>query len=229
MISGVVVPCAGLGTRLEPLRAGTPKEMLPLGGLPLVHWALREIEATGVDDVVWTIGPGKEPLRDYVEAAAPRRLRMRFAIQAEPTGVGAAVRLGRALLGPGRFAVLYPDYVQLPGHAGLCAVLAVSEGCAIGLVRMDAGRALRLGRTARAIVTDDRRVERLEAAAPEPGAWHTCFAEIRETDPPANDAHVLDAWNEIAAAGRLCGVEIPGEVLDVGTIAGYEDARRRMG
>ena len=51
MIAGVVIPAAGLGTRLRPLTETCPKEMLPVGGRPLIAASLLEVVAASVERV----------------------------------------------------------------------------------------------------------------------------------------------------------------------------------
>jgi N-acetyl-alpha-D-muramate 1-phosphate uridylyltransferase len=47
-----LVLAAGLGARMRPLTARTPKPLLRAGGIPLVEWHLRRLAAIGVRDVV---------------------------------------------------------------------------------------------------------------------------------------------------------------------------------
>src|ERR671935_187303 len=43
-----VVPVAGQGTRLLPLTKSQPKEMLPVGGRPVVQYVVEELTRCGV-------------------------------------------------------------------------------------------------------------------------------------------------------------------------------------
>ena len=228
MTISLLIPMAGKGTRLRPWTDRTPKELLPLGGRPVVHGAMLDAVAAGVRDVVVVLGPKKDALREWLVANRPANVALGFALQPEPTGILDAIARGRALLGPGAFAVLYPDWISLPDQTGLRALVdahARLGGSVIGLVRRTALH----GTTARAVTPDTgdvRRVVRLEAGA---GEIHTAFAEVRGQDLrlPARDEDNLDAWNEAAGAGTLSGVFF-GDALDVGTIAGYEDAMLRF-
>jgi NDP-sugar pyrophosphorylase family protein len=225
---GLVVPAAGLGTRLAPLTDRTPKELLPLGGRPVVAAALLEAEAARIRDVVFVLGPHKEALREWLDANRPKGANVAFATQPTPLGVQDAVARGRALLGPGSFAVLYPDWIALPDQSALARLVAAEGdvgGSVIGLVR----RTPLLGPTARATATSLDRVRRIESLDRGLGDVHTGFAEIRGEGMrlPVSDDENLDAWNEVARAGALHGVLVD-DVLDVGTLAGYEDAVQRF-
>ncbi|CAG4970892.1 N-acetylmuramate alpha-1-phosphate uridylyltransferase MurU [Novilysobacter luteus] len=47
-----LVLSAGLGERMRPLTARTPKPLLEAGGKPLIGWHLEKLAAAGVDEVV---------------------------------------------------------------------------------------------------------------------------------------------------------------------------------
>src|SRR5438105_15685381 len=65
----IVIPGPGLGTRFLPLRRASPKEMLPLGELPVIHHALIEAETAGFDRAIIVISPWKHAMQTYFEAA----------------------------------------------------------------------------------------------------------------------------------------------------------------
>lgn len=51
-----VVLVGGEGTRLRPLTYRTPKQLLPVAGIPLLHRVVEPLEAAGVDQVVLSTG-----------------------------------------------------------------------------------------------------------------------------------------------------------------------------
>jgi UTP--glucose-1-phosphate uridylyltransferase len=132
-----VIPAAGLGTRFLPLSRAIPKELLPLGELPVIHHALREAERAGFEQAIIVISPVKRAIRTYFEAAPDleqeleragnreglsrlheaqaiaRRLEVIF-IEAWTRGPGQAVLLSHSATGDDSFAVLLPDDV-VPG------------------------------------------------------------------------------------------------------------------
>jgi glucose-1-phosphate thymidylyltransferase len=46
-----LILAAGYATRLSPLTDGVPKQLLPVGGRPMVDWILDKIREAGIDDV----------------------------------------------------------------------------------------------------------------------------------------------------------------------------------
>lgn len=66
MIKKAIIPIAGLGTRLLPLSRVVPKEILPLADKPAVQYLLEEARASGIEEVVFVISPGKrQEIMDY--------------------------------------------------------------------------------------------------------------------------------------------------------------------
>jgi len=131
-----LIPAAGRGTRFYPLSRTVPKEMLPIGGLPMIHYAVEEAAAAGIEEIVVVIAPGKDIIRRYfTEPADPRglpkgagaavdgidpearlaalqqRVSFSFVVQDPPDGLGGAILQARSVVRQRPFALLLPDYV----------------------------------------------------------------------------------------------------------------------
>ncbi len=65
----------------------------------------------------------------------------------------------------------------------------------------------------------------IQTPAFEAGVYARCRPSLHE---PLSDALFLSALNDLAAAGELYGVLLTGEVLDLGTLPGYQDAATRF-
>ncbi len=123
----LILPAAGLGTRMRAVDPSRPKELLPLAGRPLIQHALIQGMLAGVRTVVVVLRPGKEMIRRYIEepftqrTLFPRawaemdrlgtRLRIEFTVQDEADGECGAILSAREACGDEPFAVLYPDNV----------------------------------------------------------------------------------------------------------------------
>ena len=132
-----VIPAAGLGTRFLPIAKAVPKEMLPVGNLPVIHYVVAEAAAAGFDEILIILSEGKESIREYFtpnpkleahlervgkprEAALIREAasmaRIEYTYQPEMRGLGDAVRLGRDFVGASdAFAVLLGDTIMHDG------------------------------------------------------------------------------------------------------------------
>lgn len=73
-----VVLAAGLGSRLREQDDTVVKPLTPVGGVPMVFRALRQLEAAGCDELVVVIGHRGAELRAAIETAAPTRAPIAF-------------------------------------------------------------------------------------------------------------------------------------------------------
>jgi len=124
-VTKAVIPAAGLGVRLRPLTTYLPKELLPIGGKPMIQYTLEMYMASGISQFCIITSPHKPMLRDFItgnwkppalpfhrDAALYRKLdacRAVFLTQDEPRGVADAVALSRDFVGDEPFACIMPD------------------------------------------------------------------------------------------------------------------------
>ena len=66
-IETAIVPVAGLGTRLLPISAGIPKEMLPLGRKPTIHYIAEELGRAGIRRIILVSSLAKQNLVRYFQ------------------------------------------------------------------------------------------------------------------------------------------------------------------
>lgn len=142
-----VLPAAGWGTRFLPISKAVPKEMLPLGAKPVIHYVAEEAAAAGCTDVLIIINQSKEAIRRYfepdpffegvlekagkmAELAEFRRpaslARFQFLYQPEMRGLGDAVLLARDFVGNEPFAVMLADTV-IAGPSPLRRMVEVTQ------------------------------------------------------------------------------------------------------
>jgi UTP--glucose-1-phosphate uridylyltransferase len=141
-IRKAVFPVAGMGTRFLPATKTIPKEMLTLIDRPLIQYAVDEAREAGIEEFIFVSAAGKGALEDYFDTAAALEHRLRAAgkndalaalgrtrmsegsltilRQAQPLGLGHAVRQAKHLIGNEPFAVLLPDDV-IKGKRGALA------------------------------------------------------------------------------------------------------------
>ena len=138
VISTVVLPVAGLGTRFLPATKSVPKELLPVVDRPLVQYAVEEAFRAGIRHIVLVSAPvksalerhlqpadasliaeldakGKHELLAALQSATPTGMTLSVVYQAQALGLGHAVLCARDVLAklPGgeqqTFAVMLPD------------------------------------------------------------------------------------------------------------------------
>jgi UTP--glucose-1-phosphate uridylyltransferase len=130
-IRKAVFPVAGLGTRFLPATKAMPKEMLPIVDKPLIHYAVEEAKAAGIEQFFFVTGRAKSAIDDHfdrafeleatlrqrgktdllreLEAGLPEPGQIAYTRQQMPLGLGHAVWCARALVGDEPFAVLLAD------------------------------------------------------------------------------------------------------------------------
>ncbi len=104
-----VIPAAGRGSRMGPAAADLPKALLNAGGRPLLAWLLAGLGAA-VTDVCVIIDAVPDREAEFRETLAPHLggVRLEFAIQPEPRGVGDGVLRAREIV-RGPFLVVMGD------------------------------------------------------------------------------------------------------------------------
>ena len=154
-----VIPAAGLGTRFLPATKAVPKELLPIIDTPALQLIIDEAVGAGIDHIVIVTSVKKPAIEAYFErsheviaklrstgrAALADRLesigrdvRVTFAYQEAPHGLGHAVGCAAAAVGDEPFAVLLPD--ELMGDSSLLDQMArlceSTKGSVVGLKRV---------------------------------------------------------------------------------------------
>ncbi len=86
-----IVLVGGEGTRLRPLTYTTPKQLLPVAGVPMLERAVAHLARHGIDEVVLSMGYRA----DAFLAAYPRNVcvgvPLRYVVEAEPLDTGGAI------------------------------------------------------------------------------------------------------------------------------------------
>ncbi len=115
MIEEAVIPAAGYGLRMEPLTQAIPKEMLPLGHLPLIEHTIIELVSSNIKKICIVIRKGKEMIKEYFERRHPlyKKVEFYFAYQQLPLGLGDAIRKAKDFIEGAPFLMAIPDQLFL--------------------------------------------------------------------------------------------------------------------
>ena len=141
-ITHAVIPVAGFGTRMLPLSKAVPKELLPLGNRPAIHYVVEEAIAAGIKHIVLVGHAQKSAIENYFDINAeldnqlrdkgkdeladslnwlPDDVTISMIRQGQPLGLGHAVLAARPIIGDHDFAVLLPDVVLDPFNGDMSA------------------------------------------------------------------------------------------------------------
>lgn len=90
----VIIPVAGVGTRLRPHTYTQPKPLIPVAGKPIIGFIIDQLVNVGVTEFVFIIGYLGEKIRDYIESEY-NHLDIQFVYQHERLGIGHAIWIAR--------------------------------------------------------------------------------------------------------------------------------------
>ena len=127
----IVIPVAGLGTRVLPASKVIPKEMLTVVDKPVIQYVIEEAVAAGFTDIILVTRASKKSIETHFEAHTeleealerkgktellasvrdilPADVTISTAFQNQPLGLGHAVLCAAELIGDDDFAVSLPD------------------------------------------------------------------------------------------------------------------------
>lgn len=130
-ISKVIIPVAGLGTRMLPATKAIPKEMLPLVDKPLIQYIVNECAAAGLTEIILVTHSSKNSIENHfdtsfeleatlesrvkrqlledVQSICPAGVTIMHVRQGVAKGLGHAILTARPLVGDEPFAVVLPD------------------------------------------------------------------------------------------------------------------------
>jgi len=123
----LIIPAAGLGTRMREVNPDLPKEMLPIAHKPAIQYALEEGVSIGIKNIIVVINREKEVLRQYLEDRyrGSTSISVTFIYQEKPLGESDAIGLAKDMVGNHAVAVMYPDNLYLPAPGALKTLLPV--------------------------------------------------------------------------------------------------------
>ena len=127
----IVIPVAGLGTRVLPASKVIPKEMLTVVDKPVIQYVIEEAVAAGFREIILVTRKSKKSIEEHFEphpelesvlerkgktgllasvrSILPDEVTISTAYQDEPLGLGHAVLCAAELIGNEDFAVSLPD------------------------------------------------------------------------------------------------------------------------
>jgi len=141
MLNKVIIPVAGLGTRVLPASKAIPKEMLSVVDKPVIQHVVEEAAAAGFTQIILVTRSGKSALEDHfdrntelehvleskgksallaaVRNTLPAGVQLISVRQDEAKGLGHAVLCAAQLIGDEDFAVMLPDML-IDGTSEAC-------------------------------------------------------------------------------------------------------------
>ena len=90
----IIIPVAGIGSKLRPHTHTQPKALVPVAGKPILSHIVDHLIASGCNDFIFIIGYLGDKIEEYVKTKYPS-LNASFVVQEPREGTGHAVWLAR--------------------------------------------------------------------------------------------------------------------------------------
>ena len=117
-----MVLVGGEGTRLRPLTLTTPKQMLPVGGRPMIERVLGHLARHGIDEVVLSLGYRPDAFLDAYPDGRCAGVELIYAVEATPLDTAGAIRFAARFAGIDEtFVVVNGDVLTGARRDGLVA------------------------------------------------------------------------------------------------------------
>ncbi len=104
----VIIPAAGLGTRLRPHTHHRPKPLMPVAGKTVLGHVLDKLAGLEIEELVFIVGHLGEQIEQYVAANYP--FKARYVVQDELKGQAHAIALARDFI-DGPLLILFVDTI----------------------------------------------------------------------------------------------------------------------
>ena len=92
-----IILAGGKGARLAPYTKVLPKPLMPIGDMPILEVLLRQMKASGVDDVVLTVGHLSELLKAFFQDGHQWGLNIQYSYEEKPLGTAGPIALVNGL------------------------------------------------------------------------------------------------------------------------------------
>ena len=228
-----LVLVGGEGTRLRPLTLTTPKQMLPIAGVPIIEHVLAHAAGHGIDRVVLSMGYKPDAFSDAYPDGTCAGVELEYAVEAEPLNTAGAIRFAaRSAQLDETFVVINGDVITGIDIAALVAFHRASGARAtIALTPVDDPS--RFG----VVPTDpDGRVTAFIEKPPADEAptnlinagIYVLEPDVLDEIPPGPVSIERETFPRLVDAGALFALASDADWVDVGTPAAYLDANLLM-
>lgn len=225
-----LILAAGAGTRLKPLTEITNKNLLPVAGIPIIEYGIKNLRDADIHDIGIVIDPvNAGPLIKFLGSGSRYEVNITYIVQEVPKGIAHAIWTARDFISHHPVTVLLGDnlFTQFPtGFVGGCTkdcqhnhifVVRTKEPERFGIINKE--------RTA--IVEKPKEFINDEAVIGLyvfPSGVCDLFTQIEAS--PRGEYEVTSLIQKYLDTGKVSVHEVEGLWVDTGTIQSYNHANR---
>lgn len=244
----LILPVAGMGTRLMPLTLTTPKNLLTIDGKTLLEHTLDEAKGSSIKEVVIVLSPQHEgAFKDFIGSIGKKYPKFVFHIrvQHKPFGHGHAVLQARGLIKNEPLAIRFPDdifyYEKRSALASMIRLYGKHKSSVVALERVPQEEVFRWGVVNARPLREHKEMYRIFGVVEKPkvdeapsnlaivGAYvispeaYKGLVRLGRFAPSVNDALLMHHCliEELAGGGTVLGWEFPCMRLDCGTLESF--------
>lgn len=256
-VTRALIPCAGTGSRMREVARDTPKELLPVGGKPVLEHALRECALSYVTHAVVLVGPRKEAIIEWLVGKAGTEgfpATITTMEQPAPRGLADAVARAREIAPTEPLALVLPSHLFRSDRPALAQVIgSYRKSLQTVVALVEARAAIAATRAAVPVVEGTLDGEEFTfSRIPDPGvvggqlpsgtvpltiagravlapdAFQTVDALLRAA-PPNAEVDMIPVYQKMLSRGHLAGRLVRGRFADLSVPDGYADAMKAFG
>lgn len=145
-----IILAAGKGTRLSPITRAVPKELLSIGGMPIIDYSIEQMKAAGISKVYIVVGYHKEAVIDYIGNGKRYNINVVYVYQEERKGNANAVLCVEPFVDDTFCVIFGDDYLEpatamkklvnfhlSQGRDGAIGVIQAEDARTTGVVKTD--------------------------------------------------------------------------------------------
>ena len=225
-----VILAAGRGERLQPLTETLPKCMLPLVGKPILEHIIIEAKKIGIEEIVVVVGYKAKEIIDYFGTGEKLGVNITYVHQKRRLGTAHAIskiRINEDFLVLNGDTIVTSDALStvIKNHKGTATLglKRVHDPRDYGVVKLEGDRIVDIVEKPKSNISNMANAG-VYIFSPE------IFKAIKKTEKsPRGEYEITTSIKILISEGEyVCGVEIPGIWLDIGTPWGYLDSNKIM-
>ena len=229
-VKTAMVLAAGYGTRLKPLTDRLPKPLVPVAGKPMIRYALDQLQAYGIEEVIINVSHLKEPLTAWL--ARCKKPTVKLSEEAEPLETGGGLKKALPLLGNEPIFVINSDIIWTDeGESALDRLARHWDDAKMDFLLLAQSRSKAVGYDKgedHLFVKHENTLEWNSAAAPYIMAGLGIFHPRVLHDAPDGKFSIKILWHRALAQNRLFCLPHQGRWFQTGTIEDIKKAEQQL-